>query len=45
MDEFFSNGSEIDEALQQAVKEALLLHKKEMLVDGKIKAKGNSLVI
>lgn len=28
IDEFFSNGSEIDEALQQAVKEALLKHKK-----------------
>lgn len=28
IDEFFHNGSEIDEALQQAVKEALLLHKK-----------------
>ena len=28
IDEFFNNGSEIDEALQKAVKEALLLHKK-----------------
>ncbi|MCF6153112.1 MAG: hypothetical protein E3K38_12650 [Candidatus Kuenenia stuttgartiensis] len=28
IDEFFSNGREIDEALQQAVKEALLKHKK-----------------
>lgn len=27
IDEFFSNDSEIDEALQQAVKEALLKHK------------------
>lgn len=27
IDEFFSNGSEIDEALQQAVKESLLKHK------------------
>ncbi len=28
IDEFFNTGSEIDEALQKAVKEALLLHKK-----------------
>lgn len=28
IDEFFSNGSEIDKALQKAVKEALLQHKK-----------------
>lgn len=28
IDVFFYNGSEIDEALQQAVKEALLKHKK-----------------
>ncbi len=28
IDEYFHNGSEIDEALQQAVKEALLKHKK-----------------
>ncbi|RJQ50601.1 MAG: hypothetical protein C4526_11670 [Nitrospiraceae bacterium] len=28
IDEFFNNGSEIDEALQKAVKEALLQHKK-----------------
>ncbi len=28
IDEFFNNGSEIDEALQKAVKETLLHHKK-----------------
>ncbi len=28
IDEFFSNGNEIDEALQKAVKKALLQHKK-----------------
>ncbi len=28
IDEFFSNGNEIDEALQEAVKKALLQHKK-----------------
>jgi hypothetical protein len=28
IDELFHNGSEIDEALQQAVKEALLQHKR-----------------